>query len=108
MRVAAITLLALMCLDLGMDFVQGETGDSQDAVVSFFVARTAPVLTASTPTSSSNDLSHECFCCCSHLEPQGSLIVSVILKSNPGYSDGVARSLDPELFHGNPPPQAIL
>ena len=111
MRAAAIFLLAFMCLDLGMDLWHGETGDfdSQEIVLSVIGHGHRPaVVSAATPNSNSGDSVHECFCCCSHLEAQGSLIVSVILEINPGYSDSVARSLDPELFHSYPPPQSIL
>src|SRR5688572_25882566 len=80
MRLAAFTLLLVMALDLGADFVNGETGD---------LALAMPTSSASSPivgdplAGSGQDFpsgqTHECFCCCTHLEQGEPTVVHVSL-----------------------------
>lgn len=109
MRFAAVFLLTLMCLDIGMDLWQGETGDSDSGMT---LAGAVPgqtfVAISEGPTrSDSKDFAHECFCCCSHLEPQEIAIVSVTLESSPTNSELPTYFLDPDLVRIYHPPQYV-
>jgi hypothetical protein len=109
MRLAAFTLLLVMALDLGADFVYGETGD---------LALAMPTSNASSPivsdplAGSGQDIpsgqTHECFCCCTHLEQGEPAVVHVSL-----YSTRVPIHLSVSLPDGHPvhiyhPPLHVL
>jgi hypothetical protein len=110
LRLAAVVLLTLMCLDLGMDLLHGENGEfaATETESILYTAKTSLSISAGLTESGIGDSSHECFCCCSHLEQQGPAVVSVMLESTPGYSDRVTHSTEPDLVHVNPPPKLIL
>ena len=108
MRLAAVGLLALMFVDLGMDLWQGERGDSNsdEANLSFFyTGQPDPSISTEPQQSGTEPFQHECFCCCSHIEQQGSIIVSVTLESSPSESDRTVVSSDPDLYPDYHPPQ---
>ena len=109
MRLAAVLLLTLMCLDLGMDLWQGETGDSDSDMTlsSVIPGQTFARISMSPIQSGSKDFTHECFCCCSHLETQAVVIISVTLESSPTHSEVPAHSLDPDLVRIYHPPQYV-
>ena len=111
MRLAAILLLSLMCLDLGMDLWQGEMGDSDSAettVISIYTAQMPLSISSGGQQSKTTDFNHECFCCCSQLEQQGAVTVAVVLESNPSRSDATAHSLDSDPVRIYHPPQHIV
>jgi hypothetical protein len=99
-----------MCLDLGMDLLHGENGDiaAAETESTLYTAKTSLSISAGLTEFGTGDSSHECFCCCSHLEQQGPAVVSVILESTARYSDVVTPSAEPDLVHVNPPPKQIL
>jgi hypothetical protein len=109
-RVAAVVLLTLMCLDLGMDLWHGETSEfaATENTTTHYAAPTSLSISGGFQQSGTEDSSHECFCCCSHLEQQGPVIVSLILESTPSYSDFSTRSAEPDLVHIYPPPKQII
>ena len=81
MRIAAYTLLFLMVVDLGADFVYGESGDLSFSIkVSTKTAATIDFRGA--PTNDPPTTNHECFCCCTHLEQGLSQIVHVEMISS--------------------------
>ena len=108
MRLAAVALLTLMCVDLGMDLWQGETGDSNFDATNLstpYTGQTALSISAGPEKPGPRDFDHECFCCCSHLEQQNAAIASIVLESGRNYFHGAANSSDPDLFPIHPPPQ---
>lgn len=115
MRAAAILLLCFMCLDLCLDLVYGETGDTevQDPVMA--AAASAPgssstLLTASgasaLPESGHGSL-HECFCCCSHLEEPVPAELAMELLTSAATREMDHPSPDPDILPLYPPPQAV-
>jgi hypothetical protein len=107
MRAVAITLLLFMCCDLGMDLVTGESGD--------FIDLSSAMSHASKPESnpSQSDLSpspdtkqtHECFCCCSHIEHQSPTVVYVEFGSTARWVSVPQKKLDPDPIYIYHPPQ---
>ena len=112
MRSAALALLMFMCIDVGVDLWQGETGDSDSREVGLASACPMPGVTtisASPAQPPLNQSMHECFCCCSHLETQPQTVVFVFLESSPREPErATTHFLTPDpspIYH---PPQQIL
>ena len=105
MRFAALTLLLLMAFDLGADVVYGEAGDLALPMAS---APASPV-TADSPTDAGQDtssgLTHECFCCCTHLEQGVPTVVYVSSDSTQGFIRPSLSLPDEYPVHIYHPPQ---
>ena len=103
MRVAAYALLLLMVVDLGADFVYGESGD-----LSFSIAvptTTAPTIESEdVPTNDTPSTTHECFCCCTHLEQGVSQIVHVEVITSRQLVSRFLVLPDPDPIHIYHPP----
>ena len=111
MRFAAIVLLSLMCIDLGMDLWLGETGEFYSGELVLSTAHTGQsVLDISVPPlqPGSKDFHHECFCCCSHIEQHITTIIAVYLESGPSYSSRSIRPSDTDLSPIYHPPQFTI
>jgi hypothetical protein len=93
MRLAALALLALMFVDLGTDLLYGERGERLESVPTLSGAELT--IQRALPPGQDNSL-HECFCCCSHIEPQVSLVPEVLFISTPGFVH--AEAALPEVF----------
>ena len=109
MRLVAVALLALMCVDLGMDMLQGERGDSDSdhTISAFSSGRTILNISADTQRSGQNDSEHECFCCCNHVEQESTTVIAVIFESSPNYSHRIVLSSEPGFVSIYHPPQSI-
>jgi len=111
-RVVVIGLLTLMCLDLAMDLAHGENGDfAHDNQATAWVNPTvgSPAISSDTTTKSeTSGADHECFCCCSHLLVKPAAILSVVLDSVPGFTNGNVFMPDPDPVHVYHPPLYAL
>lgn len=111
MRLAAVILLSLMFLDVGMDLWQGEIGDSDsnDSNISSIYASPMPLhISAGSQNSASQDINHECFCCCSHLEPQSPITFPVLFQSTSNQSETSPHALSADLSPAYHPPQFVV
>ena len=108
MRVAAIALLVFMCVDIGLDFVHGENGDTGPGDPGLVLVRSlavAPEITSDVQSKTERNSSiHECFCCCNHLLLKLPAVVSVVLDSGPSLVSGSPYMPDPELIPVYHPP----
>jgi len=111
MRFAAIGLLALMCIDIGMDLCLGETGESYSDEVVISAPRTGQsvlVISGQPVQPGSKDFNHECFCCCSHIEQHTTAITGVHLEGGPSYFNRSISSSDTDLIPIYHPPQFAI
>jgi hypothetical protein len=97
----------MMVLDLGADFLHGENGDFLAPMPVSHTSQTN--LSSLAPNGDDfTDSTHECFCCCSHLEQEGSRTIHVALKStqNLTLTSGVLPEPEP-VFIYHPPQQLV-
>ena len=106
MRLAAFTLLLLMVLDLGADFVNGENGDFLEPLPTTTSSSHSTLAeTESTGKNTPLDSNHECFCCCSHLEQEETARIHVVLGNTKGPVPIAMQLLDPDPAQIVHPPQ---
>jgi hypothetical protein len=99
MRAAAIGLLLLMVLDLGADFLQGETGELAIHLSATGDSEATKSLRSDDDAdrTPSSDQKHECFCCCTHIERGEIVNIHVTIDATPGFVH-----LSPSLPDGHP------
>lgn len=106
MRFAAFLLLALMCVDIGHDVMYGERGDFPALSTS---PSSDPVgsVRANPSESGPGAFTHECFCCCSHIEHQERVTLRLLFTSTPGFSQAVPTLPEAVLRPITHPPQTV-